>query len=95
MQLSGERTIPASRQAVWVAMNDPATLCRCLPGCERVERVTDVEFALVARLPAEPAGATSRGTIRLSDVDPPAGFRFEAELRSEGGVRTSCGGRDC
>ncbi|HSO42890.1 MAG TPA: SRPBCC domain-containing protein [Rhodospirillales bacterium] len=93
MQLNGERTIAASRQALWVALNDPEVLSRCLPGCEGIDRVSDVEFAVTATAAAGRASEACRGTIRLSDVDPPSGYRFEGELGSAGAGFAAARGR--
>jgi carbon monoxide dehydrogenase subunit G len=82
VQQTGERRLAASREAVWVALSEPGVLRRCLPGCDSVERVSDVEFTIRARVPPAAAEAPSVGTLRLGDVDPPAGFRFTAELRN-------------
>jgi carbon monoxide dehydrogenase subunit G len=79
---SSERRLEVSRETVWVALNEPDVLRRCLPGCENVERVSDVEFAIGARLPRATDGGAFAGALRLGDVDPPAGFRFTAEVRN-------------
>ncbi|MET0295467.1 MAG: SRPBCC domain-containing protein, partial [Phenylobacterium sp.] len=39
MELSGAQIIPAPRERVWAALNDPEVLRRCIPGCESLERV--------------------------------------------------------
>ena len=38
MEMTGERRIPASREKVWEALNDPEALRAAIPGCEAVER---------------------------------------------------------
>ena len=38
MEMTGERRIPAPRQQVWDALNDPEVLRASIPGCETVER---------------------------------------------------------
>lgn len=93
MQQSGERKLAASREAVWVALSEPDVLRRCLPGCESVERVSDVEFTISARVPPAAAAAPFAGILRLSDVDPPAGFRFTAELRNRSDGVVAAAGR--
>jgi len=41
MELSNTRIVPAPRERVWIALNDPDTLKACLPGCEVLERTAD------------------------------------------------------
>ena len=46
MDMTGERRIAAPRQKVWDALNDPAVLKACIPGCESLEktrRLTDLQ----------------------------------------------------
>ena len=40
MDMTGEHRIPAPRQRVWEALNDPTILQQCIPGCEEIERTT-------------------------------------------------------
>lgn len=90
---AGERRLGASREAVWVALSEPDVLRRCLPGCDSVERVSDVEFTIRARVPPAAAAAPFIGALRLGDVDPPAGFRFTAELRNRSDDAVAAAGR--
>lgn len=90
--MSGKRRLAAPRDAVWVALGEPDVLRRCLPGCESVERVSDVEFDVSVNVPAATAGPLA-GALRLDEVDPPGGTRFAAELKSSGGERIAAAGR--
>jgi hypothetical protein len=93
VQSSGQRRLEASRETVWVALSEPDVLRRCLPGCRSVERVSDMEFAIRARVPRAAAGGAFVGTLRLGDVDPPAGFRFDTELRNRDDRMIAAAGR--
>ncbi len=44
MDMSGEYVIPAPREVVWEALNDPEMLKQCIPGCEIVDKTSDTEF---------------------------------------------------
>lgn len=72
MELQGEQVIRAPRQRVWEALNDPAVLSRCIPGCEELEKITDTETH--ARLMAKigPVRARFSGKILMSDIEAPA-----------------------
>ena len=41
MDMSGSHRITASREEVWAALNDPAILKQCIPGCEEIEKQSD------------------------------------------------------
>jgi len=74
MEMTSTRTVPASPQVVWDALNDPAVLKGCIPGCETLEPEGDRAFriALVARI--GPVSAKFNGRMQLADVDPPRGY---------------------
>ncbi|WP_119301857.1 SRPBCC family protein [Dongia deserti] len=79
MDLTGEYRIPAPRETVWAALNNPDILRACIPGCEELNKTSDSEF--VARVIAKigPVKAGFNGKVRLSDLDPPAGYTITGE----------------
>ncbi len=79
MQLISHRTVPASVEATWAALNDPETLKACIPGCESVERTSDHEFKLAMTARVGPVSAKFNGRIALSDVVPPSSYRMTFE----------------
>ncbi len=79
MELTGEFRIPAPRETVWQALNDPEVLKQCIPGCHEVVKVSDSEFTARATLKVGPVKATFTGKVTLSDLDPPNGYRIAGE----------------
>jgi carbon monoxide dehydrogenase subunit G len=79
MDLTGEYRIPAPREAVWAALNNPDVLKACIPGCEELNKTADTEF--VARVVAKigPVKAGFGGKVTLSDLDPPNGYTISGE----------------
>ena len=53
MDMTGEHLIPAPRDTVWRALNDPELLKRAIPGCEEVVKLSDTEFAAKVTLPTD------------------------------------------
>jgi carbon monoxide dehydrogenase subunit G len=104
MDLSGKYEIPASAREVWDGLNDPQILAACVPGCDSLEKTGPSDFVATATLKIGPMKATFKGTLTLSDLDPPrrcvvrgegkggaAGFaKGEAEvlLSEKGGITT-------
>jgi uncharacterized protein len=84
MTMQGEVTLPAERERVWAALNDPEVLKVCIPGCQELEKVSDTEFAAVAKLAVGPVKATFKGNVMLSDIDAPNGYTITGE--GQGGV---------
>jgi uncharacterized protein len=84
MEMTGERRIPAPREAVWARLNDPETLKECIPGCQSVEKTSDTEFTAKVRAKVGPVSANFAGKVTLSDLDPPHGYTITGE--GTGGV---------
>lgn len=79
MDLTGEYRIPAPREIVWAALNNPDILQACIPGCEELNKTSDTE--LVAKVVAKigPVKAAFGGKVTLSDLDPPNGYTITGE----------------
>jgi uncharacterized protein len=84
MTMSGEQQLTAPRERVWTALNDPAVLKACIPGCESLEVTGENEFSAVATNKIGPVKARFKGKVRFSDIDPPNGYKISGE--GDGGV---------
>ena len=79
MDMTGEFRIPASREAVWKALNDPEILKRSIAGCEELEKTSDTEFTAKVTAKVGPVKARFAGKVTLSDLDPPNGYTITGE----------------
>ena len=84
MDMTGERRIPAPREQVWAALNDPAILQAAIPGCETLQKSSPTEMTATATVRIGPIAAKFNGRVQLSDLDPPNGYRISGE--GQGGV---------
>src|ERR1700753_882094 len=84
MDMTGERRIPAPRQAVWDALNDPEVLRASIPGCETLEKTADDQMKATASVKVGPISARFNGKVQLSDIDAPNGYTISGE--GQGGV---------
>ena len=82
--MSGEVQLSAPREEVYRKLNDPAVLKASIPGCEQLDKISDTEFYAIATLKIGPVKARWKGRVRLSDLDPPNGYKISGE--GEGGV---------
>ena len=84
MDLTGEYRIPAPREAVWQALNDPEILKQSIPGCEEIQKLSDTEMTAKVTARVGPVKASFSGKVTLSDLDPPNGYKISGE--GTGGV---------
>jgi uncharacterized protein len=79
MDMTGERRIPAPRLMVWDALNDPVILKACIPGCERLEALSEQDLDAAAAVRMGPIAARFNGKVHLSDIDKPNGYTISGE----------------
>ena len=79
MDMTGERRIPAPRQKVWDALNDPQVLKACIPGCESIERQENGDLKATAAIKIGPISTRFSGNLKLLDLDPPNSYRIAGE----------------
>jgi uncharacterized protein len=91
MDITGEYRIAAPREAVWAALNDPAVLARCIPGCKEFTQVSPEEMAAKVALKIGPISATFTGTVRLEDIRAPEGYTLAGQ--GNGGMAGFARGR--
>jgi carbon monoxide dehydrogenase subunit G len=95
MELTGEYQIPAPRQAVWDALNDPEILQQCIPGCDSLVKTSDNTFEAAVTAKVGPVKAKFQGAVTLSDIDPPNGYTISGEGKggaagfAKGGAKVS------
>ena len=84
MQMNDSQRIPASKEKVWAALNDPEILKKCIPGCQNLEMSSPTEMTATVVFKVGPVKATFGGKVTLSDLDPPNSYRISGE--GSGGV---------
>jgi carbon monoxide dehydrogenase subunit G len=71
MEILGSQIIPADKQTVWNALNNPEVLKNCLPGCESVELTAPDEFKVAITTAIGPLKAKFKGTLNVTEANPP------------------------
>ncbi len=79
MDMTGQQTIPAPRQTVWEALNDPDVLKECIPGCEEIEKTGDNGFTAKVSAKVGPVKAKFSGAVELQDLNPPVSYTIVGE----------------
>jgi len=84
MDFTGRYVIAAPPQRVWDAINDPAILKACIPGCEQLDKTSPTDFVATARLKIGPVSAAFKGKVALTELEPPHTLKLSGE--GQGGV---------
>ncbi|MGI9394457.1 MAG: SRPBCC family protein [Boseongicola sp.] len=84
MDLSDEILVPASRESVYRALNDPEILKSCIPGCEELTKSSDTELQAKVLLKVGPVKARFSGSVTLKPDGAPE--RFSLSGQGNGGV---------
>jgi uncharacterized protein len=79
MDMTGEYRIPAPRQTVWEALNDPDVLKQAIPGCEEIEKDSPTSFTAKVTAKLGPVKARFAGAVTLTDLNPPESYTITGE----------------
>jgi uncharacterized protein len=79
MEMSAEQLIPATQQQTWEALNDPAMLKQCVPGCEAIDRIADNQYQVLMVARVGPVSAKFKGKLTLSDIQAPNSYSIAFE----------------
>lgn len=81
MKFSGEYLIPATREDVWVALQDPEILQECIDGCEQMTSLDTNECESLVRVKLGPVRAKFRSIIRMLNVTAPESYTLAVNAR--------------
>ncbi len=79
MKIEGTSEIPAPRERVWEAFQDPTVLAKAIPGCEKLEEAGPGEYKAIMKVGVGPIKGTFEGKVRLYDLEPPNKYRMAVE----------------
>lgn len=79
MDMTGEYRIPAPRQQVWQALNDPEILKAAIPGCEELVKKSDTELEAKVTAKVGPVSARFGGAVTLGDLNPPESYTISGQ----------------
>ena len=79
MEMQGNRQLAIAQQQAWDALNDPAVLKACIPGCDKVEASGENQFTIGMSIKIGPVSAKFSGKITLSDIVAPQSYTISFE----------------
>jgi len=78
MKISGSSTLESPVDKVWEAIQDPAVLARCLPGCESLAVIGEDRYAMSVTAGVAAIKGTYAGEVSLSDKVAPSSLTMRA-----------------
>lgn len=79
MKVIGNAQFPTTPDVVYRALNDPAVLVRCIPGCQRLEALGDDAYSMSVAAGVGSIKGVYDGRVRLTDQRHPHSFHLHAE----------------
>lgn len=81
MDFGGRYRVAATRDAVWTALNDTEILKACIPGCKRIDWVSESALELEVAVNLGVVHPTFKGDLFLSDIVPAERYRLTGQGR--------------
>lgn len=83
MKLEGTQVIAAPVASVWEALNDPAVLKACTPGCKELAATGADAYAATLELGIAAIKGKYAGTLQITEKQAPVSYRLQ--IKGEGG----------
>lgn len=81
LRVQGRVGLPFTCEQVWDALNAPAVLQKCIPGCERFERADDNHFDMAVALELGPLAGRFLCRMERREVDPLGGYSLDFDAQ--------------
>jgi carbon monoxide dehydrogenase subunit G len=79
VKVAGSYAVPVSPDRAYSLLQDPVVLARCMPGCDRLEKVGEDEYEMKMKVVLASISGLFAGKVRLADQQFPASFRLIVE----------------
>ena len=79
MKISGSHSLPVAQERLYQVLQDPGILARCMPGCDRLEKVGEDLYQMKMKMIIASISGLFDGTVRLSDRNPHTSFKLIVE----------------
>ena len=90
MEIKESYDLPLPIDVVWQALNDENFLKNSIPGCEKLDRNSPTELTAIVKLKIGPMSTRFKGTVTLSELDPPNGYTITGS--GTGGIAGAASG---
>jgi uncharacterized protein len=91
MKIEGSQKITAPRERVFEALTNPATLQKCIPGCQQLEKNGDNQFNAKISAGVGSIKAVFTATVTMTDVVPPSHYKLSVDGKGQPGFAKGSG----
>lgn len=70
MKIEGRYEIPAPAERIYLALQDPDVLTRCIPGCEKLEAIGGEKYKATLKVGIGAIRGTYTGSVAVTDKRP-------------------------
>ena len=79
MKINGAYLLQLPRERAYALLQEPAILSRCIPGCDRLDKVGENEYEMKMKMAIASIAGLFDGRVKLTDQTPPESFRLLVE----------------
>lgn len=91
MKIEGTHTLPVGIGRAYAALQDPALLAQCIPGCEKLEAIGPDEYAMRMKMMLAAVSGQFEGKVKIAELVPNTGFRLLVEGQGKIGFMKGTG----
>ena len=91
MKMAGEFIFHGPREEVWEMMRDPIVLAKAMPGTQKLDRVSEMEYQGDMNVRVGPVGGKFTGKLTVSNENPPDSYTLTVEGKGGPGRITGTG----
>jgi carbon monoxide dehydrogenase subunit G len=91
VKIGGTYPLPFPQELAYRILQDPAVLCRCMPGCESLTKTAEGEYAMRMKMVLAAISGKFDGKVRITDTQPPSQFRLHVEGSGKIGFMSGSG----
>jgi uncharacterized protein len=94
MKIDGTHKIDAPREQIFDLLTNPLLLQKCIPGCEKMEKIGDNQYAARLSVGVGPIKGTFNATVTLTELRRPEHYALTMEGKGQPGFVKGSGSLD-
>jgi carbon monoxide dehydrogenase subunit G len=79
LKISGSYQLPVDQERAYHALQDPALLAKCMPGCDRLDKIAEDTYEMKMKMVMASVSGLFEGRVRIADQHPPDSFKLIVE----------------